>query len=101
MASLWIRSSPPGRKTDGTSYGLVASRMATESSRSFRNVLRDPRGSAAAGQPCESADQRVDIGAGIVQGQGRANGAFHSEAPQDRLSTVISGSHRDSFEVEG
>jgi hypothetical protein len=33
----------------------------------------------------------VDFGAGVVERQGRPDGGFESEPPQDRLSAVVPG----------
>jgi selenium-binding protein 1 len=48
----------------------------------------------------ERGDQRIDILTGIVEDQRRPDCALNSHATQDRLSTVVAGSHGDALLVE-
>ena len=55
------------------------------------------------GQPCvapaldaqQCGNRGINIGAGVVERQRWPDGAFQPEAPQNRLSAMVAGAHRD------
>ena len=55
---------------------------------------------AADGELPQRCDQRVDVLAGVVERQRRADGAFVAEAAHDRLGAVVTRAHGDPFVVE-
>ncbi len=75
-------------------FGKAAARTAPS------RRLSDPCRNIPNGKSCKSADQGVDIGTGVVKGERGANGAFHAEAAQNRLSTMMSSPHADSFPIQ-
>src|ERR1700743_427076 len=49
----------------------------------------------------EHGDECVDVGAGIVEREGGANGGFLTEATRDGLGAVMAGPDGDAVGVEG
>ena len=48
----------------------------------------------------EGGDEGVDVFAGVVEGEGWADGAFGAEATEDWLSAVVAGADGDALAVE-
>jgi hypothetical protein len=48
----------------------------------------------------EDGDERVDIGAGVVEREGGADGGFLAKAAEDGLGAVVPGAHGDAIGVE-
>ena len=48
----------------------------------------------------EGGDEGVDVFAGVVEGEGGADGGFDAEAAEDWLSAVMAGADGDALAIE-
>ena len=64
------------------------------------NLIRYNSGLVLFFQLFQNPHKRVDFRVGVIKSQGRANGAFVAQSPQDRLRTVMARPHRDAVLVE-